>query len=77
MVIHLPGGGIKPSKEAERAIIWSSTAEEIGLFLASDIVIKLHRPDLLLPAMALVVGLHFLPIAFAACFGLSIFLAQH
>ena len=28
----------------------------------------LHRPDLLLPSIALVVGLHFLPIAFAAGF---------
>ncbi|PCD78521.1 hypothetical protein [Acetobacter orleanensis] len=40
----------------------------IGLFLASNIVINLHRPDLLLPSMALVVGFHFLPIAFAAGF---------
>ena len=39
-----------------------------GLLLAFNIVINLHRPDLLLPSMALVVGLHFLPIAFAAGF---------
>ena len=31
-------------------------------------MINLHRPDWLLPAMALVVGLHFLPIAAAARF---------
>ena len=48
--------------------MWSSIGEGIGLFLAANIVINLHRPDLLLPAMALVVGLHFLPIAFAAGF---------
>jgi hypothetical protein len=67
-VIRLPGAGIVPSERAERAIMWSSIAEGIGLFLASEIVINLHRPELLLPAMALVVGLHFLPIAYAAAF---------
>lgn len=45
--------------------MWSTIGEGIGLFLASNIVINLHRPDLLLPSMALVVGLHFLPIALA------------
>jgi len=52
----------------ERAILWSTMGEGIGLFLASNIVINIHRPDLLLPSMALVVGLHFLPIAFVAGF---------
>jgi hypothetical protein len=68
MVLRSPGHGIKPSEKAERAILWSSIGEGIGLFLASNIVINLHRPDLLLPAMALIVGLHFLPIAAAASF---------
>ena len=67
-VIHKPGEGIKPSEREQRAIMWSSIGEGIGLFLASNIVINLHRPDLLLPSMAVVVGLHFLPIAFAAEF---------
>ncbi|MBS1051728.1 hypothetical protein JK190_14365 [Gluconobacter japonicus] len=67
-VIRLPGDGIKPTPKEERAIMWSSIGEGIGLFLASNIVINLHRPDLLLPSMALIVGLHFLPIAFAAGF---------
>jgi hypothetical protein len=67
-VIRSPGEGIKPSPKEERAIMWSSIGEGVGLFLASNIVINLHRPDLLLPSMALVVGLHFLPIAFAAGF---------
>ncbi len=48
--------------------MWSSIGEGLGLFLAGNIVMNLHRPDLLLPAMALVVGLHFLPIAQAARF---------
>jgi hypothetical protein len=67
-VIRSPGEGIKPSPKEERAIMWSSIGEGVGLFFASNIVINLHRPDLLLPSMALVVGLHFLPIAFAASF---------
>lgn len=67
-VIRTPGEGIKPSPKEERAIMWSSIGEGVGLFLAANIVINLHRPDLLLPSMALVVGLHFLPIAFAAGF---------
>lgn len=67
-VIRLPGNGVTPSKNVEKAIMWSSVAEGLGLFLASNILLNLHLPDLLLPAMALVVGLHFLPIAFAASF---------
>ncbi|WP_217430886.1 hypothetical protein [Sphingomonas bacterium] len=67
-VIRLPGSGIVPSQEVERTIMWSSIAEGVGLFLAANIVINLHHPELLLPAMALVVGLHFLPIAHAASF---------
>ena len=67
-VIRAPGEGIKPTPKEERAIMWSSIGEGVGLFLAANIVINLHRPDLLLPSMALVVGLHFLPIAFAAGF---------
>lgn len=67
-VIRLPGTGFTPSEKTERAIMWSSIAEGVGLFLAGNIVMNLHRPELLLPAMALVVGLHFLPIARAASF---------
>ncbi|EPE62589.1 hypothetical protein [Sphingomonas paucimobilis] len=67
-VIRTPGEGIKPSPSEERVIMWSSIGEGVGLFLVANIVMNLHRPDLLLPSMALVVGLHFLPIAFAAGF---------
>ena len=67
-VIRLPGSGFAPSEKTERAIMWSSIAEGVGLFLAGNIVMNLHRPELLLPAMALIVGLHFLPIAHAASF---------
>ena len=54
-VLREPGDGIKPSDKAERAIMWSSIGEGIGLFVASNIVMNLHHPELLLPAMALVV----------------------
>ena len=67
-VIRTPGEGIKPSPTEKRAIMWSSIGEGVGLFLAANIVMNMHRPDFLLPSMALVVGLHFLPIAFAAGF---------
>jgi hypothetical protein len=62
-VLRLPGTGLVPSERAERVIMWSSIGEGIGLFLAGNIVMNIHRPDLLLQSMALVIGLHFLPIA--------------
>ena len=66
--MRLKGNGIVLSEATRKALMWSSTGEGIGIFLASNIVANLHRPDLLLPAIALVVGLHFLPIAHAASF---------
>lgn len=67
-VIRLPGEGAIPSKRGKRAIVWSSTAEGVGIFVGANIVINLHRADLILPVMALVVGLHFLPIAWGLAF---------
>jgi len=65
-IIRMPGIGIAPSKAVERAIMWSSIAEGVGIFLAINIVYNLHHSEWALPAIALVVGLHFLPIAFVA-----------
>jgi hypothetical protein len=67
-VIRLPGTGVTLPEKAEKAIMWATIGEGVGLFLAANFAINLHRQDLLLPAMALIVGLHFLPIAFAAAF---------
>jgi hypothetical protein len=67
VVIRQPGEGIAPSPRAEKVIMWSSIAEGVGLF-ASSFVINFGHPEWLLPAMALVVGLHFLPIAYAIPF---------
>jgi hypothetical protein len=67
-IIRLPGEAIVPSPAAERAIMWSSVGEGVGLFVAANLVVNLHQPWLMMPAVALVVGLHFLPIAYAASF---------
>ena len=67
-VLRRPGVGLVPCPRAERVLMWASIGEGVGLFLAGNIVMNLHRPEWLLPAMALVVGLHFLPIAWAAHF---------
>jgi hypothetical protein len=67
-VLRLPGAGFVPSERAEKAIMWSSIGEGLGLFAAGQTVMSIHRPELLLPAMALVVGLHFLPIAWSGPF---------
>ena len=48
--------------------MWSRIGEGLGLFAAGQTVMSIHRPELLLPAMALVVGLHFLPIAWSGPF---------
>jgi hypothetical protein len=68
MVIRRPGEGVSPSRQAERVIMWSSIGEGIGLFVAANLVINLGHREMLLPAMALVVGLHFLPMAHAMPF---------
>lgn len=67
-VIRLPGKGISPSKKGERAIMWSTIGEGVGLFIAANVVVNVHHSEMLLSAMALVVGLHFLPIAYAETF---------
>jgi hypothetical protein len=67
-VIRQPGQGISPSERGKRVILWSSIGEGIGLFIAANIVINIGHAEMLLPAMALVVGAHFFPIACAAPF---------
>ncbi len=62
-----PGAYERPARVG-RIIGWSTAGEGVGIFLAVNIVINLGRPDLVLPAIALVVGLHFLPMAYAIPF---------
>ena len=67
-VLRLPGVGVVRSERAGRVIMWSTIGEGIGLFVAANVVVNLGRSDLLLPAMALIVGLHFLPMGRAIPF---------
>ena len=67
-VLRAPGAGVAMSKRAETITLWSSIGEGLGLFLAANLVMNIGRPDLLMPAMALVVGLHFLPMGFGIPF---------
>jgi len=62
-VLSRPGSGTALSAKAKRTLILASSAEGIGIYVAIGIVLNLHRPDWRLPAMALIVGLHFLPLA--------------
>lgn len=68
LTLRLPGTGIPSSERSGRVILWSSIGEGIGLFVAANIAVNLGHRDLLLPAMALVVGLHFLPMAWGVPF---------
>jgi hypothetical protein len=67
-VMRRRGQGFTLEKRGERTVMWSSIGEGIGLFVAANVVTNLGHPELLLPAMALVVGLHFLPIAYGVPF---------
>jgi hypothetical protein len=67
-IIRLPGEGIQPSHAANRVIMWSSIGEGVGLFFAANLAVNLRHADLLLPATALVVGSHFLPMAYGIPF---------
>jgi hypothetical protein len=63
-VIRRPGDRIRPTPRQDRILLWSSTGEGIGLFIAANVAVNLGHADMLLPAMALVVGLHFLPMGY-------------
>lgn len=62
--IRRPGAGLRPTERQSRITMWASIAEGVGLFVAANLVTNLGHRELLLPAMALVVGLHFLPMGF-------------
>jgi hypothetical protein len=62
-VHRMPGERRRPSERAGRIIMWSSIGEGLAIPAAIVAVEAMHRPDWTLPAMAVVVGLHFLPMA--------------
>ncbi len=53
---------------AAKIITWSTVGEGIGIFIAVNVLVNLGRHDLILPGIAAVVGLHFLPMAYAIPF---------
>jgi hypothetical protein len=53
---------------AEKVITWASIGEGIGMPIVVTILIVLGHRDLILPGIAAVVGLHFLPMAYAIPF---------
>ncbi len=53
---------------AGKAIMWSTIGEGIGIFIALNLCINFGHADLILPAIAIVVGIHFLPLAYAIPF---------
>ncbi|MEH3078240.1 MAG: hypothetical protein PGN11_16525 [Quadrisphaera sp.] len=50
-------------KRAGAAFGWVFTAEAVVIVVAANVLARIGRPDLVLPAIALVVGVHFYPMA--------------
>lgn len=67
IVMRSAGTFVKPDGSG-RAIMWSSIGEGTALFVVNEALINLGRPNLIIPAMTLIVGLHFIPIAYWAPF---------
>jgi hypothetical protein len=53
----------REQKKLRKWFMIIGTAEGLGIFIAINIAVNLHHPELKMPAMALVVGLHFFPLA--------------
>ena len=60
-----PNGRFEPDARAERLIARSSIAEGILIPVVAMTLANTGHNDLVLPGIALVVGLHFLPMAYA------------
>jgi hypothetical protein len=63
-----PGPDFASPPGAGRVIMWSSIAEGVGILVAVNVVALAGHREWTLPAMALVVGLHFVPMALAIPF---------
>jgi hypothetical protein len=55
----VPAGG---SRVGRVVGLWS-TIEVVALLITANLLEKLHRPDLMMPCGAIIVGLHFFPLA--------------
>jgi hypothetical protein len=62
---HQPVGTGNPVEgdHVGRAVGIATAIEGVAIFLAANILFNLHMPTLLLPAIAIIVGLHFIPLA--------------
>ncbi len=65
---HAPPGAFEPDARAGRIISWASTAEGVGIPVVAMALANTGHNNLVLPGIAAVVGLHFLPMAYAIPF---------
>ena len=68
IVARLPGDGFKRPEKSGKVILWSSIGEGLGISLVNQTLMNLGHFDLIIPSTALIVGLHFIPIAYWAPF---------
>jgi len=68
LIRYAPPGAYEPDAKAEKVISWASIAEGVGIpVVATALGITGHH-NLVLPGIAVVVGLHFFPMAYAIPF---------
>ena len=71
-VLHGPEGTVEPSRAAIRTYTVCVVAEVLAIPLGATLLDRVvHRPELVLPWVVLVVGAHFVP--FAQAFGAPLF----
>ena len=62
-------------KRIGRIFMWSSIAEGVGIFIIINILANVGMADRYMAGIALIVGLHFLPVAFGVPMRIAFFLA--
>jgi len=65
---HAPPGSFEPDSRSDRIISWATIAEGVGIPAIAMVLANTGHNDIVLPGIALVVGLHFLPMAYAIPF---------
>lgn len=65
---HAPPGSFEPDARSGKIISWASIAEGVGIPVIAMALANTGHNDILLPGIALVVGLHFVPMAYAIPF---------
>jgi len=68
IVLSRRGSANLASPRAETVFMWSTVGEGIGIMIVVGVLVILGHHDLILPGIAAVVGLHFVPIAYAIPF---------